>query len=156
MACDPNSGNIKSQIRRKMYIRHNGCLMAARYCLNITFIVFSTAISNILWSIKNTFKVSNLIHFKHKLLHKYLSDILLGLLYCAKVQNEIKFHFGVNCNILHVDTNTLIFLYTTQNHSRNIFNRVKKVLTLKRKIKLWKLEENVSPLHLHLRKSLII
>jgi hypothetical protein len=120
--------------------------MAARYCLNITFLVFSTTISNILWSIKTTFKVSNCTHFKHKLLHKYLSDILLGLPYCVKVENEIKFNFGVNCNILYVDTKKLIFLDTTQSHSRNIFNTVKKVWTLKGKIKLRKLEENLSPL----------
>jgi len=45
----------------------------------------------------------------------------------------------------------------TQSHSRNsIFNTVKDALTLKRKIKLRKLEENFSPLHLNLRTSLAI
>jgi len=91
------------------------------------------------------------------MLHKYLSDILLGLLYCTKAQNEIKFHFGVNCDILHVDTKSHIFLVTTLSHLRNnIINTVKNTLTLKPKIKLPKAEENFSPLYLHLRKSLAI
>ena len=50
-----------------------------------------------------------------------------------------------------------IFLFTTQNHSRNnIFKTVKNFLTLKPKIKLRKVEDNFCPLHLHLRKSFTI
>jgi hypothetical protein len=45
--------------QEEKYIRHNDFLIAARHCLNITFAVFSTAFSNILLSIKTTFKVSN-------------------------------------------------------------------------------------------------